>query len=257
MYSQINSPVSESVQAQSQAQAESTQTEAPSQSAASSKASSNQAQVTPSGQDTASEVYAVSAYVGQPDDWRLLLANRNNIVKNYAPKVKQFDRRYCQNDVKYYFDERAFDDAMNMINAALDDGIKLIILSSYRTYERQQTLYNNKVNYYLNKGYSASSAKTHAATVVAVPGTSDHNLGLAIDFNYLEQKDENSKELKWLRANAERFGFVMRYPKGKENVTGVIYEPWHYRYVGTENAERMNELNMCLEEYAEYLSKNT
>ena len=205
-----------------------------------------------------SKIYSVSAFVGQSDDWRLLLANRNNIIGGYSPSVKQFDAKYCQDNVtKYTFDERAFDDAMDMIKAALDDGVKLVIVSSYRTYERQTTLYNNKVNYYVQRGYSKADAEQKAATIVAVPGTSDHNLGLAIDFNYLEQVYENRKELVWLRNNAERFGFVMRYPKNKENVTGVIYEPWHYRYVGKDNAEKMNELGMCLEEYVEYLSKRS
>lgn len=185
------------------------------------------------------------------------MANRNNVVENYTPAVKQFDRKYCQNDVKYYFDERAFDDAMDMILAAREDGINLVILSTYRTYARQTELYNNKVKYYLNKGYSQANAEKHASTVVAIPGTSDHNLGLAIDFNYLEEKYENKPSLKWLRENGEKYGFVMRYPKGKENITGVIYEPWHFRYVGKEHAKIMNEKNMCLEEYVEYLSKNS
>ncbi len=204
-----------------------------------------------------SDVYTVSPYIGQNSDWRLLMANRNNVVDNYSPVVKQFDRKYCQNDVKYYFDERAFDDAMDMILAAREDGVILVILSTYRTYQRQTELYNNKVQYYLNQGYSKENAKKHAATVVAIPGTSDHNLGLAIDFNYLEEQYENKPSLKWLRENGEKFGFVMRYPKGKEDVTGVIYEPWHFRYVGVEHAKKMNELGMCLEEYVEYLSKNS
>ena len=146
---------------------------------------------------------------------------------------------------------------MDMILAAREDGINLVILSTYRTYARQTELYNNKVKYYLNKGYSQANAEKHASTVVAIPGTSDHNLGLAIDFNYLEEKYENKPSLKWLREIGEKYGFVMRYPKGKENITGVIYEPWHFRYVGKEHAKIMNEKNMCLEEYVEYLSKNS
>ncbi len=211
----------------------------------------------PSGSEQTAQVYTVSAFVGQSDDWRLLLANRNNVVEGYSPSVKRFERKYCQSSNGYDFDERAFDDAMAMISAAEQEGVRLIIKSSYRTYSKQTELYEAKVRTYLNKGYSRANAEKIAATIVAIPGTSDHNLGLAIDFNYLEQEDENKPELVWLRENGEKYGFVMRYPKGKENITGVIYEPWHFRYVGVENAKRMNALNMCLEEYVEYLSKNS
>ena len=87
------------------------------------------------------------------------------------------------------------------------------------------------------------------------PGTSEHNLGLAIDFNYVNYNFDQTKGFKWLKDNAENYGFVLRYDKEKEDITKVIYEPWHWRYVGKENAIKMNELNMCLEEYIEYLSK--
>lgn len=87
------------------------------------------------------------------------------------------------------------------------------------------------------------------------PECSDHNLGLAVDFNYVKEDFENTKAFKWLTKNAENYGFILRYPKGKEYITKVDYEPWHWRYVGEENAKKMNELNMCLEEYVEYLNK--
>jgi D-alanyl-D-alanine carboxypeptidase len=199
--------------------------------------------------------YTVLNFVGQVDDWRLLLANRLNKVENYEPETKYIGSQYCQGSDNYQIDARVYDDLIEMINAASDDGVKLVALSAYRSYSRQTTLYNNKVNYFLKQGYSQKAAEEKAATIVAIPGTSDHNLGLAIDFNYLEDKYENTKPLKWLRNNAEKYGFVMRYPKDKESVTGVIYEPWHYRYVGRENAAEMNSKNMCLEEYVQYLSK--
>lgn len=224
-------------------------------SASSRNPSSSKAQSKAPAVTSTAPVYTVSSFVGQSDDWRLLLANKNNVVKNYSPTVKKFDAKYCQDSVTaYQLDERAFDDAMDMILAAKKDGISLVILSSYRTYDRQMTLYKNKVKVYLNKGYSQKDAEEIASTIVAVPGTSDHNLGLAIDFNYLDEKYENKPSLVWLRNHAEEYGFVMRYPKSKQNITGVIYEPWHYRYVGKENAREMNRLNMCLEEYVEYLT---
>ncbi len=260
VYSQITVSNANTGSTQSQAAAESNTAsdnssvpDESSKAVASPSASSNAS----SKAESAPSVYTVSSFKTQSSDWRLIMANRNNIISNYKPNVKQFDRQYCQNEVKYYFDERAFDDAMDMILAAREDGVTLVILSTYRTYARQTELYNNKVKYYLDKGYSKASAEQQASTVVAIPGTSDHNLGLAIDFNYLDEKYENKPSLKWLRENGSNYGFVMRYPKGKENVTGVIYEPWHYRYVGVEHAKKMNELGMCLEEYVEYLSKNS
>jgi D-alanyl-D-alanine carboxypeptidase len=102
-------------------------------------------------------------------------------------------------------------------------------------------------------GLSEEKATEKAATMVARPGTSEHNLGLAVDINSVETSFENSKAFKWLQENAEDFGFVLRYPKDKKAITKIIYEPWHYRYVGVEHAKEMNRLGMCLEEYIEYL----
>lgn len=85
------------------------------------------------------------------------------------------------------------------------------------------------------------------------PGASDHNLGLAVDFNNVDNDFENSKAYKWLSENAEDYGFILRYPKDKVSITGIEYESWHWRYVGKEHAKKMNELDMCLEEYVDYL----
>ncbi len=201
--------------------------------------------------------YSVLNFTGQSNDWRLLLANRVNVIDDYTPATKYIGSQHCQGNDNYQIDERVYDDLIAMINAAADDGVKLISVSAYRSYQKQQSLYNNKVDYYLKQGYSQKGAENKASTIVAIPGTSDHNLGLAVDFNYLEQKYENREELVWLKENAVEYGFVMRYPKDKEKLTGVIYEPWHYRYVGKDNAKKMTEMNMCLEEYVEYLSKNS
>ena len=144
-----------------------------------------------------------------------------------------------------------------MIEAAKEDGIKLISVSAYRSYEKQQSLYKNKVNYYLKQGYSQKGAENKASTIVAIPGTSDHNLGLAVDFNYLEQRHESKPELVWLKEHAEEYGFVMRYPKNKENCTGVIYEPWHYRYVGKDHAKksRWGDTRAPVGDSCQYMSK--
>ena len=126
-------------------------------------------------------------------------------------------------------------------------------MSSYRTYSYQNTLYNNRVQRFINQGYNEADAKATAATIVAVPGSSEHHMGLAVDINEVEEKFENTNAFKWLQENAADYGFIMRYPKDKQNITKIIYEPWHYRYVGVEHAKNMNQLDMCLEEYIEYI----
>ena len=89
--------------------------------------------------------------------------------------------------------------------------------------------------------------------IINKPGTSEHNLGLAVDFNYVNLDFEETESFKWLQKNAENYGFILRYKKEKEEITKVDYEPWHWRYVGEKHAKKMNELDMCLEEYVEYL----
>lgn len=220
----------------------------------------NTGSITESSEPVVSQItdgHSVLNFTGQVKDWRLMLANRMNIIDDYTPNIKSIGTQHCQNGDDYEVDERIYDDLIAMINAAADDGVKLVAVSAYRTYEFQQKLYDRKVQYYIDQGYSKSGAENKAGTIVAVPGTSDHSLGLAVDFNYLEQHYENTKELMWLKENAEEYGFVMRYAKDKETLTGVIYEPWHYRYVGKENAKIMNDKNMCLEEYVQYLTKNS
>ena len=104
------------------------------------------------------------------------------------------------------------------------------------------------------QGMSEEEAKKEAATRVAIPGTSEHHLGLAVDINSVETSFENTKAFKWLQKNAENYGFVLRYPKDKKAITKIIYEPWHYRYVGVEHAKEMNRLGLCLEEYIDLLN---
>ena len=121
-------------------------------------------------------------------------------------------------------------------------GLKPKLASAYRTHGDQIWLYNRKVNYYLDAGYSEAEAKALAGTVVAVPGTSEHELGLALDLvdesnRNLDESQEKTPVQQWLMKNSWRYGFILRYPNGKSNATGIIYEPWHYRYVGVEIAK--------------------
>ena len=123
-------------------------------------------------------------------------------------------------------------------------------------------LYNNKVQAYLNAGYSQQAAETEAGKWVAVPGTSEHNLGIVVDIvnqgytGELEQYFEQDPLFSWLVENCADYGFILRYPKTKESVTGIVYEPWHYRYVGQEVARYIMDNDLTLEEYWEEVNQN-
>ena len=143
-----------------------------------------------------------------------------------------------------------------MMNAMKKDGVTNVwVQSAYRSVARQKELYDNSVKKYIQQGKSQEEAEKLTDEYINKPGSSDHNLGLAVDFNYVDNKFEKLDGFKWLKNNAENYGFVLRYPKDKEDITKIAYESWHWRYVGVEHAKKMNDLNMCLEEYIEYLSK--
>lgn len=181
-------------------------------------------------------------------DWRLTLANYENILPDdFEVEVEEIaDDRM--------FDARAIDDLKKMINAMGKDGISNVwVQSAYRSIERQKELYDNSVQKYLKQGITQEEAEKLTEEYINKPGSSDHNLGLAVDFNYVDNKFEDLDGFKWLKENAEDYGFILRYPKDKEDITKIAYESWHWRYVGQEHAKKMNELNMCLEEYIEYL----
>ena len=134
------------------------------------------------------------------------------------------------------------------------EGLDFWICSAYRTMEKQTDLYNNKVSRLQAEGLSYEDAYRQAGTVVAYPGTSEHNLGLAADivakdYQLLDDKQAETPEAKWLKENCWRYGFILRYPTDKIGETGIIFEPWHYRYVGKEAAREIMEQGICLEEY--------
>ena len=158
------------------------------------------------------------------------------------------------------FDVRVIDKLQAMLNDAKRAGYPMYVVSTYRTIEYQRGLYNRKVQEYLNAGYDEQTAKDEAAKWVAIPGTSEHNLGLTADivsstwYNYnndLTEAFEETDHFKWLYRHCAEYGFILRYPKGKESITGIVYEPWHYRYVGEEAAKYIMENEMCLEEFWE------
>ena len=132
--------------------------------------------------------------------------------------------------------------------------LKLKICSAYRSRERQSSLFEKKVQQYLAAGWTESSAREEAAQTVARPGTSEHETGLAVDlvsedYQLLDEGQERTKEQQWLMENCSNYGFILRYPTGKTDITGIIYEPWHYRYVGVRIAREIMDQGICLEEY--------
>lgn len=184
----------------------------------------------------------------QINDWNLKLVNKDNILP------KDFQVELSNIDKIRKFDKRAISYLQDMMREARNDGITNIwVQSAYRSIDKQYSLYYNRVNQYLKNGKNQEEAEKLTQKTINKPGASEHNLGLAIDFNKVTKDFENTSAFKWLVKNAEKYGFILRYKKEKENITYVDYEPWHWRYVGKEHAKAMNEKQMCLEEYIEYL----
>ncbi len=151
-------------------------------------------------------------------------------------------------------DSRCYEAFEEMMAACRDAGYAPFLCSAYRTQETQQSLYDNKVQRLINSGMSEDEAKVEAAKTVAIPGTSEHQLGLAVDIvdanmQDLTDEQENTETQKWLMANSWRYGFIHRYPNDKTDITGIIYEPWHYRYVGKAAAQDIFNRDITLEEY--------
>lgn len=200
---------------------------------------------------TTNSQIAVEAYVPN-GDWRLVIANKQYpLPESYKVNVSYLDGGYR-------IDSRVKDSYNAMIAAAKKDGIPLRLISGFRTFSGQTSLFNNKVNQYLNQGYSREKATELAAQYVAPPGTSEHLTGLAVDVispdwynthSSLTGDFENTKQFKWLYEHCAEYGFILRYPKDKVSITGYSYEPWHYRYVGVDAAKEIMSKKICLEEY--------
>ncbi len=151
-------------------------------------------------------------------------------------------------------DQRCYASLQSMLEDCAAAGCQPHICSSYRTQAKQETLYNDKVQEFLAQGYTQARATAQAEEYVAKPGFSEHQLGLAVDIvdvNYqiLDEAQETTAVQQWLLANSWRYGFILRYPTAKHEITGIMYEPWHYRYVGEEAAAEIYNQGLCLEEY--------
>lgn len=206
----------------------------------------------PSGASVSSDAAMASAEAAS--NWQLRLVNAANpLPDDFEPETSNiagYEHRP--------FDMRAADWLEKMLHDAEQDGCKLYLVSGYRSIGRQRALFQIKTEELMQQGLSAQQAEQEAARWVARPGTSEHNLGLAADIvsadwytthNDLTEDFEQTPAFAWLKANCAEYGFILRYPKEKEAVTGISYEPWHYRYVGQEAAKQIMLTGITLEEY--------
>ena len=177
------------------------------------------------------------------EEWNLILVNRENAVpKNYSVELTRLSNGE-------QIDSRIYPSLQQMFDDARAQGISPIVISGYRTHDKQEVLMQEKIAAYEAEGNSKSDAKSLAENWVAIPGTSEHQLGIAVDIRADKQGSTNEQVYEWLSQNAYKYGFILRYPSNKVEITGINYEPWHYRYVGNEAALAIQEQGMCLEEY--------
>ena len=197
------------------------------------------------------------------DEAAAMLADPLMVLVNHTNKMPDdytFDTKECGSAtaVNKTLQTVACDAFLAMQKAAAADGVTVWMQSGYRSVKYQTSLYERKTKYYLDKGYDNATAKEKAAAVVNPPGYSEHNCGLAADLNSpehtgLDEGFEKTAAFRWLCEHAGDYGFILRYPKDAEDKTEIIYEPWHWRYVGVENAAKINASGLCFEEYIETL----
>ncbi len=195
---------------------------------------------------TAAEAQAI-----QNDPLMILVNHTNQMPESYT-----FDTKECGSStaVNKTLQTVACDAFLALQKAAAADGVTVWMQSGYRSVAYQTKLYERKTQYYRDKGYDEATAREKAAAIVNPPGYSEHNCGLAADLNSpehtgLDEGFENTAAFRWLCVHAGEYGFILRYPKGAEDKTEITYEPWHWRYVGVENAARINASGLCFEDY--------
>ncbi len=188
---------------------------------------------------------SVTHKISVSEEWNLIVVN----VWNELPEDYSVELTELSNGQKV--DSRIYPYLQEMFDAAREEGVYPVVREGYRTAEEQQEILEDRIQTYINQGYSRSRAERTAKEWVAIPGTSEHQLGIAVDINADKTKCSNDEVYTWLAENAYKYGFILRYPMGKQEITGTSYEPWHYRYVGIEAAYEINERGICLEEYFE------
>ncbi len=184
------------------------------------------------------------------EEWQLILVNADHAIdQTFKPELSE-----VQNG--YRMDKRALSDAQRMIQDAKEQGVELLVCSGYRSYESQQRHFDNSVQSLKSSGYTEAAAIASTQRLIARPGTSEHQTGLALDivtpsYQGLDDGFAETDAAKWLLNHAAEYGFILRYPKDKEDITKIGFEPWHYRFVGKEAASEIMGQGICLEEYFE------
>lgn len=174
------------------------------------------------------------------EKWALRLVNwQNPLPMDFAPEYEEVQNRFVM-------DKRVAPIARRMILDAWDQGVTLVVNSGYRPYSAQQTVYNNRYQKYLAEGRTEEEARRLTDSYVAIPGYSEHQLGLALDIVAVQ---DSPTAITWLADHAQDYGFILRYPEDKTAITRTAYESWHYRYVGIAAAQEIKERGLCLEEY--------
>ena len=207
------------------------------------------------------ESKAIVTPLASPADWNLVLVNRENQLAEEIPM------EFYLTESGYQIDSRIQDPYSQLMEAGKAAGMDLTMVSGYRSIEQQQANYDVNYQNFLASGLSEEEARTKTEEYIALPHASEHTTGLAVDITSTALANqegnsgllpdlENYPEGLWLKENAPKFGFVLRYPKEKEAITGINFEPWHFRYVGIENAMYMTENNLTLEEYIAILKNN-
>lgn len=185
--------------------------------------------------------------------WNLVLVNPTTYMKTgYVPELVTVNG--------YKVDTRIADATKQMLADAKKAGLDVIICSAYRSVEQQKQVFSDSMRRRVNSGMRYWEAYLETTRNVAVPGTSEHSLGLALDliarsYQGLDEAQANTAEAKWLAANCHKYGFILRYPSEKSDITGIVFEPWHFRYVGVEHATKIMESGLVLEEYLEQYQK--
>lgn len=180
--------------------------------------------------------------------WNLVLVNSEHPMEDgYVPELMELEKGYS-------VDSRILEASQKMLADAKEEGLHIEICSAYRSVKRQEQVFSDSMKERVKEGLSYWEAFSETSLNVAIPGTSEHALGLALDlisnqYTELDEEQENTAEAKWLKENCYKYGFILRYPPEKTNITGITYEPWHYRYVGEEHAAKIMELGITLEEY--------
>lgn len=188
------------------------------------------------------------------DDWNLILVNKQHPI----PEDYTFELGTIAASMKC--DARIIPELFAMLKAARADGINLIVCSPYRDISRQTTLFNRKIQLHMGRGETYMDAYKKASQIVTVPGASEHQIGLALDiicdsYTILDEGFGETQAGKWLQQHSKEYGFILRYPEGKEYITGIDYEPWHFRYVGKDAATIIMDNGLTLEEFVESISE--